>query len=321
MIKRTIVWMLVAVMLISMAACNTKKDTTKYRLQIVASIFPYYDIAKHLTENVGGINVEMAVSPGLDSHTFEPTPKDIQKIEAADIFIYNGGTMETWVENVLKSVNRDKKPNLCMMDCLNHEQILEVDEREELYGEMHEEEEEESEEELDEHIWTSPLLMIQMTDIILDKLCKLDTENQNIYRENAKAYKEQLQKLDLDFRNVVNSAEKKEIIFADKFPLLYFTREYGLTHYAAFPGCSSDMEPSAKTVAFLEDKINEEKVGAVFYLELNSGKVAETIKEDTGVKALRFYSCHNVTGKQFEDDVTYYEMMCENVKNLSVALR
>ena len=100
----------------------------------------------------------------------------------------------------------------------------------------------------------------------------------------------------------------------------YFAKEYGLSYYAAFPGCSSDMEPSAKTVAFLEDKIREEKVGAVFYLELSSGKVAETIHEDTGVEALRFYSCHNVTKKQFEDDVTYFEMMKENVKNLKIAL-
>ena len=80
------------------------------------------------------------------------------------------------------------------------------------------------------------------------------------------------------------------------------------------------MEPSAHTVAFLVDKIKNEKVKAVFCLELSNHMVADAISQDTGAQVLQFNSCHTVTQKQFESRVTYIDLMRENIDNLKIAL-
>ena len=332
MAKKSFTAFLILVILLSASACGMQKEQKEYRVQIITSIFPYYDMVKNLTKGVPSISVKPAVSPGLDSHTFEPAPRDLEQIAQADLFVFNGGSMERWVDEALEATGRSRQ-NVCMMDSVSQKQLLEADEREEIYGEIHEEQERKpergaqeqsanrSETEYDEHLWTSPVLMMEMTDIVAGALCKIDPENQAQYQNNAKDYQKQLKQLDSDFRKTVAAGRKKEFIFADKFPLLYFAKEYGLSYYAAFPGCSSDMEPSAKTVAFLEDKIKDEQVGAVFYLELGSRKVADTIQDDTGVEVLQFQSCHNVTQKQFEQGVTYVELMRRNVENLKKALQ
>ena len=159
-----------------------------------------------------------------------------------------------------------------------------------------------------------------MTEKICATLSKALPEEKENFQKNAENYINQLKELDNEFRTIVENAKTKEIIFADKFPLQYFAKEYGLKYYAAFPGCGSDMEPSAKTIAFLVDKIKEDNIKAVFYLELSSHIVADAIETDTGAKPLQFNSCHNITQKQFDSGVTYVDLMKENVNNLKIAL-
>ncbi len=110
------------------------------------------------------------------------------------------------------------------------------------------------------------------------------------------------------------------IIMGDKFPLRYFADAYDLRYRAAFSGCSTDTEPSAKTIAYLIDKVREERLPAIYYLELSSRRVAEIISEETGAQPLLFHSCHNVTRREFEDGATYLDLMEQNVKNLREGL-
>ena len=134
------------------------------------------------------------------------------------------------------------------------------------------------------------------------------------------SYQDKLTELDAEFREVVSHAKRRLIVFGDKFPLRYFFDEYGLEYRAAFSGCSTDTEPSAKTIAYLIDKVREEQIPAVYYLELSSPRVAEIIGEETGAEPLLFHSCHNVTRHQFDSGVTYLELMEQNVKNLKKGL-
>ena len=126
--------------------------------------------------------------------------------------------------------------------------------------------------------------------------------------------------MDEQIQTIVDGAEHKDIIFADKFPLIYFAQRYGLKYYAAFPGCSGDTEPSAKTIAFLIDKVKKEKIGAVYYLELSSPRVAQIIEEETGAKPILFHSCHNVTRKEFDSGITYLELMRRNEEALKAGI-
>jgi zinc transport system substrate-binding protein len=110
------------------------------------------------------------------------------------------------------------------------------------------------------------------------------------------------------------------MIFGDRFPFRYFAERYKLEYYAAFPGCSSQSEASAATVRFLIDKVESENIPAVFHIELSSKKIAETIAENTGAKILQFHSARSISKTEFENGVSYLDIMQANAKNLKEAL-
>ena len=362
-LRKSVVFIVTISMILGMAGCGkTTEKEDNYRLKIVTSLFPYYDMARAVIGDVKGIDLKMTVTPGQDSHSFEPTPSDVIQMENADVLIYNGGSLETWIDTLLDSLNNKNQIQMKMMDyvdVLNEEIVEGMDTRFEEHdhdehsnkednhnkenhkedshseenhkednhsedssndSEFHNEDSEEEHEETDEHIWTSPVNEIIMTEKICETLSKALPEEKENFQKNAENYISQLKELDNEFRTIVENAKINEIIFADKFPLQYFAKEYGLKYYAAFPGCGSDMEPSAKTIGFLVDKIKEDNIKAVFYLELSSHIVADAIETDTGAKPLQFNSCHNITQKQFDSGVTYVDLMEENVNNLKIAL-
>ena len=144
------------------------------------------------------------------------------------------------------------------------------------------------------------------------RLYKETLENAELYRKNADGYLGELEALDQDFREIVDGGKRHLLVFGDKFPLRYFFEEYGLSYRAAFSGCSTDTEPSAKTIAYLIDKVREEQIPVVFYLELSSPRVAEIIGEETGAEPMLFSTCHNVTRRQFDLGVTYLDLMRQN---------
>jgi zinc transport system substrate-binding protein len=181
--------------------------------------------------------------------------------------------------------------------------------------------EDEDETAYDEHVWTSPQNAILIVKAINTALCEADPANADFYRQNTAEYIEELAKLDTAFKEVVAVAKRKTIVFADRFPFRYFADAYGLSYFAAFPGCSTETEPSAATVAFLIDKIKAEKIPVVFYLELSNQRMADTIGGETGAKKLLLHACHNISKKDFDAGLGYLDLMRGNVENLREALR
>jgi len=301
------------------------------------------------------VDLSMVIPAGQDSHSFEPTPADIRLIQNADLLICNGGTMEQWVTQVLGSLDAPDLKVITMMDYVDvvQEEIVEgMEDSGDDHGHDHAHHDEEDgdhadhdhdtedhadhdhdtedhdhadddhayEIEYDEHIWTSPVNAMKITQVIADTLEEMDPADAAVFRANEADYLGKLKNLDQEFRDVVDGADLDLIVMADKFPLRYFADTYGLRYRAAFSGCSSDTEPSAKTIAYLIDKVREEQIPAVYYLELSSHRVAEIISEETGAKPLLFHSCHNVTRREFESGVTYLQLMEQNVVNLREGL-
>ena len=298
------------------------------RISVVTTIFPQYDFVRQ----IAGENVElkMLLKPGEETHSYEPTPQDIIAIQNSDIFIYVGGENDAWVEDILESMPEADMRTLKLMDCVDTVEEEHVEGMQEQPGHSHEDEEEESHEdeaeeehsvhEIDEHVWTSPVNASAIVDKIKDLLVQADPENRQIYEENAEAYEAELAELDAAFRDVVDNAGRRLVVFGDRFPFRYFADEYGLDYYAAFPGCASDTEPSAATMAFLINKVKEEEIPAVLKMELSNENIANAIAEATGTEVRTFYSCHNLTAEEFEDGETYLSMMQKNVETLKEVL-
>ena len=296
------------------------------RISVVTTIFPQYDFVRQ----IAGENVELKtlLKPGEETHSYEPTPQDIIAIQNSDIFIYVGGENDAWVEDILESMPEADMRTLKLMDCVDTVEEEHVEGMQEQPGHSHEEEEsheDETEEEhsvheIDEHVWTSPVNASAIVDKIKELLVQADPENRQIYEENAEAYEAELAELDAEFRDVVDNAGRRLVVFGDRFPFRYFADEYGLDYYAAFPGCASDTEPSAATMAFLINKVKEEEIPAVLKMELSNENIANAIAEATGTEVRTFYSCHNLTAEEFEDGETYLSMMQKNVETLKEVL-
>lgn len=301
---------------LSLAACGEAPEADNGGISVVATTFAPYDFARQLVGDMG--TVSMLLPPGSESHSYEPTPKDILEIQNADVFIYVGGESDAWVTDVLESVGEGVRA-VTLMDCV---ELLEEETVEGMEAEVHDHEhgEQGHEAEYDEHVWTSPRNAALICEKIAAALCEADPANASVYNANLAVYSAELAKLDAAFTAIVADGARKTIIFADRFPLLYFARAYGLTYYAAFPGCSEDAEPSAATVAFIIDKVREEDIPVVFHVELANEDMADIVCDETGAVKRQFNACHNVTRAQFDAGVTYLELMWDNVGVLKEAL-
>ena len=302
--KRLIAALLCLCLMLCGCTAQPEKPHDETKLQIVCTSFPAYDFAREIAGDRAELT--LLIKPGSEVHSYEPTPKDMIRIQESDLFICNGGESEQWAKTLITP----ELNTIYMMDC--------VDTVEESADGIYNAED--GEPELDEHVWTSPLNAIKISEEICNVLCKLDTDNAEAYKTNFAAYKAQLMALDREFRQVIKNSGKHTLVFADRFPMRYFALEYGLDCYAAFPGCSSETEPSAKTVAYLIDRVREDKIPAVLYMEFSNQKMADVICEDTGCKKLPFYSAHSVSAEQFEQGVSYLDLMRINLNSLKEAL-
>lgn len=174
--------------------------------------------------------------------------------------------------------------------------------------------------EYDEHIWTSPVNAMEFVRVIADTLSRRDPANAEAYAAGAERYLEELQSIHEGFLAVSEARKRNMIVVGDKFPFRYLAEEYGLAYRAAFSGCSTDTEPSARTIAYLIDKVREGQLPAVYYLELSSHRVAEIIGEETGAQPLLLHSCHNVTRAELNAGVTYADLMRGNIESLRKGL-
>jgi zinc transport system substrate-binding protein len=296
------------------AVAGGKKDVpSDGKLRVVTTIFPAYDFVRQIAGDK--VNLTMLLPPGAESHSFEPTPRDIIAVQKSDLFIYVGGESDDWVDRILDSMDTSNIRIVTLMDC--------VDIVEEVIVEGMEEPEEDEEEEgieYDEHVWTSPRNAILIVRRIADELEALDPVNAETYEKNTVAYIAKLSALDAEFRALVDGAARRTLVFGDRFPFRYFADAYGLDYYAAFPGCSTETDCSAATIAFLINKTRSEKIPVVFHIELSNEKIADAIAEDTGAKKSLLHAVHNITKRDFDNGVGYYDLMSRNLVYLREAL-
>lgn len=293
------------------------------RISVISTIFAPYDFVREIS--AGHVDLTMLLPPGTESHSYEPSPRDIIRIQNCNVFVYVGGESDAWVDKILDSMDTSDMTIVKLMDCVEvvEEEIVDGMQAEHEADEDHEDEDDEDEEhevELDEHVWTSPKNAALIVQKLSEILCVADAENAAIYKENTEAYLAKLQELDEAFQAIVNAASRKTLVFGDRFPFRYFADSYGLDYFAAFPGCSTETEPSAATIAFLIDKVRNESIPVVFHAELSNQKMANTISEATGANVLLLHACHNVTRDEMANGVSYLALMQQNAANLKEAL-
>ena len=338
---------LAAVMLLTTAGCGVQPAEDNGKLRVVCTLFPYYDFVRQ----IGGEDAEavLLVPAGRETHSFEPTPVDVITMSRADVFVYNGGESEQWVEAVLDAAGEDIPYRLKMMDQVDvyEEEFTEGmqgaedhdhghdhdhdhgdedaahDHEDEHDHDHHEDSLQDGHEEdigYDEHIWTSPVKAMALCRALCDVLCQADPDHEANYRARLETYLQELETLDGTFREIVDGGQRQLLVFGDRFPLLYFCKEYGLDYRAAFHGCAGDTEPSLATMKYLIDLVRAQEIPVVYTIELSSQKIAQAVAETTGAAVRTFHSCQTVSRAELDRGETYISLMTANAEVLREGL-
>ena len=305
------------------AEAKTTEDTDK-KLNIVTTIFPEYDWTRAvLGDRADEVNLTMLLDNGTDLHSFQPAVKDIMKVSSCDLLIYVGGESDQWIEDALESAQNKDMKTINLMEILG-DSIKEEETVEGMQESEHDHDhEDEEEKEYDEHVWTSMRNVEVICDAIAETLEEMDPENKEIYQSNAEVYKEKLSALDEEYKETVNNANQKTLVFADRFPFRYLVDDYDLSYYAAFSGCSAESEASFKTVTFLAGKVDELGVKSVLTMEKSDDRIAQTVIENTKAKdqkILQLNSMQSITSEEIADGATYLSVMEDNLNVLKEAL-
>lgn len=311
------------VLIITLIIVFKKEEVVKNeeKLQIIATLFPQYDFAKHIVGDKA--EVKLLLNSGVETHNYEPTPKDMISINNSDMFLYTGNDLEPWTESIINAISDECE----VIDISEEIELITIEEFEEkhinsniVYDEhIHADQEDEShhhEEIYDGHIWLNPLNAIKMIDNITESICKIDLENAEYYRQNAENYKKEILLVDSELENIVNNATKKEIAVGGEFAYAYLVERYDLNFVSVYNNCGDGEDPSISKVKSVIDYINENNMKVVFYEELTEGTVAKMIAEETSAESLVLYSIHNA---DIEKD-TYISLLKKNLENLKQAL-
>lgn len=331
--------LLVAAGMFTGCGASEKPTAQGDKLKIVTTIFPEYDWTREiLGDQSERAEVTMLLDNGVDLHSYQPTADDLIKIAECDLFIYVGGESDGWGESALASTSNPDRAIIDLIDTLGDSvKLEEVVEGMQETEHDHEEDEEhahdadeehtdadEQEAETDEHVWLSLRNAQAVCQKIAEKLGEIDPEHEQAYADNALAYIDKLVALDAKYQAAVDAANKKTLVFGDRFPFRYLTEDYGLNYYAAFVGCSAETEASFETIRFLAEKTDALGLSHVLTIENPNHKIAETVVANTSGKnqqVLSMDSMQSVTSKDVAAGATYLSIMEHNLEVLTQALQ
>jgi len=302
---------LIYLIIVTMGACGKKEEPhkAKAQMEIITTIFPLYDFAKH----IGGerARVSLLMPPGVEAHSFEPKPGDIVKINKAHIFIYTGEYMEPWITSIKKGIDNRR---LTIIDASKGIQLLATESRSSHDHPTHEQGK------MDPHIWLDFANAEKMVDTICNALVEKDPLNKDYYTKNADTYKAQLRTLDRKFTEGLSRCRHDTFIHGGHFAFSYLAKRYNLKYFSAYPG-SANSEPTMKDLMALKKRMKDKQITTIFYEELIQPRVAEMISKDTGARMLKLHAAGNVGKDELERGVTFIALMEENLKNLKAGLQ
>ncbi len=287
------------------SGCSQEKAPTSgpRRLQAVVTIFPLYDFCRQ----IGGDRVEVSLllPPGVEPHAFEPKPEDIIRISRADLFIYANRYMEPWAVDIVKGT--ENRRTLPVEAGTGVSYLRAAGEDGHGHGGV------------DPHIWLSPVNAAVMVDNICAGLVRQDPANRASYENNAAAYKEKLVALDRKFREGLASCRQRVFLHGGHFAFGYLAGRYGLKYVSAF-AVSANAEPTPEKLAEMIDLMKRDKLRYVFYEEIFSPKMAETIARETGATLLKLNSIDSLSREDMAGGATYLSLMEQNLRNLRTGL-
>ena len=309
--KKIISFLVVLFTLISLSSCTNTPDSGK--LKVVTTIFPVYDMAKYIGEDL--IELSLMVSPGQDIHSYDPSAVDIIEAKKCDVLLYVGDEMESWIKDIKTEDNHDRYVVALSKDERIHLESL--DHHDEDEDEDYQDHNHSHEHNVDMHIWTNPKYAIYMVEQIRDAFILMDPSNSKIYEENALRYINELQNIISDIEEILEVKKRNTLYFGSPFAFYYFVREFGLDHFSIYDTCSIEVEPTIEKIIRMNTELKEKEVPVLYTKELLNDNIARKVIEDTNAEICLLHSGHNVSINDFKEGITFLSIWQDNI----IALR
>lgn len=319
---RKILVLVLAVSMLLITGCASKQAATPEtkKVQVAVSIYPLAEFVRA----VGGDKVQVTtlVPAGVEAHSYELSAADMKKITQAQMFVYNGGGMESWADKVEASI-KDKPVKVLQAGKGLFVKLEEHEHDEHKEEHKHEEHKHEAGHVhdhggFDPHVWLDPVLASKQVVAIAETLQVVDPANKDYYQKNAQNYQEKLAKLDQEFK-AMRSTAKQTAFVTTHSAFASFAKRYDLEQIAIM-GITPNVEPTPQALANLISLVKKEQIKYIFFEELVSPKIAETIAKEAGVKTLVLNPVEGLTKEQQEKKLSYLDLMQQNLANLKIAL-
>ena len=275
--------------------------------KVVATTFPLFDWARNIVcAETDAFELSLLESSGADMHNFRPTLRDARNIRECDAFIQIGGESDAQIDKILEGGRNTAQKKVRILDLLGKDALDDGDGGK------------------DEHVWLSPRTARKIIIPLAETLSEVYPSRRDALLANAHAYAAKLDALDKKYSQKLQACARKTLIVADRFPLAYLARDYGLSHAAAFSGCGAESEASFKTVVSLAGKADSSGAGAIMILKGGNRKLAETVNGVTKRKNLEiveFDPMQSATAKDLTSGKNYLDTMEGNLDALVEALR
>jgi zinc transport system substrate-binding protein len=257
---------------------------------VVVSTFSLYEAARRVAGNT--LHIRSIIPLGSDPHMFSPNPSHVADISKSALFIYNGGGFETWVEPLKNTLPKTTQ----VVDMSTYVSLLQND----------------------PHYWLDIDNMIKMTQVVDSELSKLSPDKAEIFHKNAAAYIAELQTLKEEYKGGLAECKNRTLVTNhDAFG--YLAHANKLENISVI-GLSSDEQPSSQTIAKIIEIVKKDHIKTIFFEELISDNVAQTIAHETGARAQPLQPLENISEDELKSHQTYLSIMRENLKKLREAM-
>mgnify|MGYP000960084769 FL=1 len=312
-IKLAIIAIVIVIPLASFAVTqpsfNSEISTTKNsKLQVITSATFLYEFSQNIGKEM--IDVTLLVPMGADPHDWEPTIRDREKLQKADVIIVNGIGYEHWLDSFDSNDNQgilvDTSNGISTLDSEKHDDHTKEDDHD------GHEEDKHNHGDLDPHIWLNPVYAQLQVKNIANALSNSDPTNKNYYQSNAVIYNKELDLLDSKIKTELSGCKTDFITFHNAFS--YFSEEYGLTQHTIISSNDSHGEVTPQTLENIISLARELNIKVIFAEESTSTKTSQVIADEIGGKVLVLSPLEIVS------DESYVEKMIQNLDNLKDAL-
>jgi zinc transport system substrate-binding protein len=230
---------------------------------VVAAFYPL----EFAAESVGGdfVEVENLTASGVEPHDLELSSDQVVKLSEADLVLYVGGGFQPAVEDVVSGLDDSRT-----LDVLAGKELLQSVDGEEVGTGV------------DPHLWLDPSIMIAVVDDVAARLTDIDSSREETYETNSTRLKSRLVALDEEFSEGLTNCRTRDFVTSHA-AFGYLAERYDLNQ-VSISGIDPEAEPSPGRLADVARFVEEQDVSTIFFEELVSPEVAETIAAETGAR-------------------------------------